>query len=807
MRDVFLTVLNMSLTGSLVILAVLLLRLALRKAPKVFSYALWAVVLFRLLCPVTLESPLGLLPADRTQSAGIGSQSVILPQTHAPTITAPANDPSAGQSSQTTPAQSGIQTVTPNVTAPAKRASIDWVLVGSIVWLTGVFVMLAWSVIALLRLRRRLAEAVPLAGERDVWLADHIPSPFVLGLFRPKIYLPGRMSGAERDYVLLHERTHIRRLDPVFRALAWLALALHWFDPLVWLAFHLAGKDMEMSCDEAVLRRMGRDIRSDYSASLLRLSVGKRLSVGPLAFGDGDPKSRIKNVLNYKKPAFWVILAALVAVLAAGAALATDRAADKPSDDAAVYTLVEEESSLGTPLYSVRIDAPEGDFVWRAPYMAASFILTAEGYLDFEPTTALHPWFKEYDGVYYGTAYWSEWLSRDSITVDFVTALSSVEPLPSFTVDLTNGVLTLSGGTDSPFTDEEMLSMARRLAELIRGAEGYYIIQTGGYVPGLNETPWLPEDAVYSLDSLGRVEIQGLDSGRTPLWVPPGGGATFSELGWFSADAPFFLNSYFETHPHMLSAYWTDESKTTIQVNFFSASSDLNVLAALPQNFSVYLPTGAVEVTGWSGSYLDTDGPHPYEFTGEEMQYMGGVLAALIQGAEEYYAYQTSGAIPPGPAELWWEQDRDIDKQIFRNTTLQLPEYPGVTFRNTGYSVTAVENGVETELITGMPVWNIYLCDLTGDGRRDLCATVSYGSGMVDDHIVVYDHAAHALYTLWDRGTYDYVLKLVDGALWAECYPYMVHRTGESLLSEGPLVLLPGDGETGSRLGILPAQE
>ena len=335
MEALFLKVLRMSATASAVILAVLLARLLLRRAPKAFSYALWAVVLFRLLCPFSIESAFSLLPAVQTRPSGDGMGTVqiytgisavnnqvngYLSEHPYPVASVPA--PAQGVSTNPgVPAESAA----PMEAAPAEKTPINWLGLGQWVWLAGVALMLAYSLVSLLRLRRRLVGFVPLEGEKNVRLADHIPSPFVLGVFRPKIYLPSGLPENERDYILLHERTHIRRGDHIFRALAWLALAVHWFNPLVWLAFHLAGKDMEMSCDEAVLRKMGRDVRADYSSSLLRLSTGRRLPAGPLAFGEGNPQSRIKNVLHWKKPARWVMAAALAAVVCAGVALATDR--------------------------------------------------------------------------------------------------------------------------------------------------------------------------------------------------------------------------------------------------------------------------------------------------------------------------------------------------------------------------------------------------------------------------------------------------------------------------------------------------
>lgn len=329
MENLFFIVVGMSLTGSFVILFVLLARLVLRKAPKIFSYALWAVVLFRLLCPFTRDSEFSLLPSKQMVYAdgrGGGTDQVIQIQTGIPAVDRPVNDFLVDH-----PYQAG-QPVVIGGDPEENLAPIinqlgpvpDWRTVPAVIWLAGFAVLMSYSLISLLRLRWKLVGAVPLEGEKNVRLADHIPSPFVLGVFRPRIYLPSGLPEGERDYILLHERTHIRRGDHILRALAWLALAVHWFNPLVWLAFHLAGKDMEMSCDEAVLERMGRDIRADYSTSLLRLSQGGRLPAGPLAFGGSGFQSRIKNVLKYKKPAFWVAPLALVGVLGLWVALATN---------------------------------------------------------------------------------------------------------------------------------------------------------------------------------------------------------------------------------------------------------------------------------------------------------------------------------------------------------------------------------------------------------------------------------------------------------------------------------------------------
>ena len=337
MHRLFPIVCNMSLTASVVILAVLAVRLLLRRAPKVFSYALWAVVLFRLLCPVSVTSTvslLGTLGAPAQERTAVTSVVEYVPadivRNMAPTVTPLPQEPF--------PAEPGenIVSTAPSVTQPAAAPASPLsgpVAVLTLTWLTGMALLLLYSVISLLRLRRRLVGAVRL--EDNIYLADYIPSPFVMGLFRPKIYLPSTLTETERGYILRHEQYHLRRRDHVVKLLSFLALCVHWFNPLVWAAFILAGKDMEMSCDEAVVRELGEDIRADYSASLLSLATGRRIVAGmPLAFGEGDTGGRIRNLLNWKRPQPWIIaVCAVVCVGLIALCAANPKGSGTPTED------------------------------------------------------------------------------------------------------------------------------------------------------------------------------------------------------------------------------------------------------------------------------------------------------------------------------------------------------------------------------------------------------------------------------------------------------------------------------------------
>ena len=335
-------ILNMTLTASIVIVLVLLARLVLRRAPRICSYALWLVVLFRLLCPVSLTadiSLMGLLDTPVTEVTAHTSAAAYVPRdvVHNPEPSVKLPVPGMGEAITEALPQGEEQTVADPLEAP--------VAIATIIWMAGTAAMVIYGVVSLLRLRRRLVGAVPL--EKGVYLADHIETPFVLGLFRPKIYLPSALPEGERGYILLHERHHIRRLDHVVKLLAFLSLCIHWFNPLVWIMFVLLGRDMEMSCDEAVMKKLGEAVRTDYSASLLRLATGRRFSAGaPLAFGEGDTRDRVVNVLKWKRPRLWAVLAGVAACVAVIAACAVNPGVRTAGQYASMEDYIQQQMEL-----------------------------------------------------------------------------------------------------------------------------------------------------------------------------------------------------------------------------------------------------------------------------------------------------------------------------------------------------------------------------------------------------------------------------------------------------------------------------
>lgn len=333
----FAAVVNMSITASVVIAVVLLARLALKGAPKRFAYALWAVVLFRLLCPVALPSPVSLLQTLGSPAAEAGRMEYVsLEREPMETTIQTISDfhaPEAATEPAAPPADDARDTV--SVTALSR------------LWILGAVILAAFQGVQLLRLRRRLIGAAHL--QENIYLADHIPAPFVLGLVRPKIYLPSALTEAERPYILLHEQHHIRRGDHVFKLLALIALCLHWFNPLVWLSFVLSSRDMELSCDEAVLRRAGEDIRAAYCTSLLRCSGGQSMAlIAPLAFGARAARARIRSVMRYRKPSRWSVAASILACLCLTACLASNPEPVEQAADAVTATLTDGTTSPQT---------------------------------------------------------------------------------------------------------------------------------------------------------------------------------------------------------------------------------------------------------------------------------------------------------------------------------------------------------------------------------------------------------------------------------------------------------------------------
>ncbi len=318
MAEIFQKALNMSIAAGWLILAVIALRLLLRRAPKRFRLLLWAVVGLRLALPWSIESALSLIPSAQTLPEGIMLE-------RAPVL-------DTGISALNGAINPGFTAAfTPELGASANPLQV-LLPIAAALWMLGAAAMLLWALVSWLRLRKRVREAVRL--EENVYECE-IASPFVLGLFRPRIYLPFSLENGERELVLAHERAHITAGDHIIKPLGWLLLAAHWYNPLVWLAYALLCRDIELACDERVVRGLSLSDRADYSQALLDLSRPRGgVRACPLAFGESSVKGRVKSVLSYKKPAFWLVLLAVVVCVGAAVCFLTDPKEEaEPVDD------------------------------------------------------------------------------------------------------------------------------------------------------------------------------------------------------------------------------------------------------------------------------------------------------------------------------------------------------------------------------------------------------------------------------------------------------------------------------------------
>ena len=460
MSELFLEIVNRSIAASWIVIAVLILRFCLKKAPKWVNVLLWGIVAVRLIFPFSIESALSLIPSAETVSPSIMMEQTPSVQTGVPAL------------------DQVINPLIDHSLSPAPGASANplqiWISVMAAVWLAGAAALLLYSAISCWRLRRRVCEAVILRD--NIYQSENVCSPFVLGIIRPKIYLPYHMDKREMDHVIAHEQTHIRRRDHWWKPLGFLLLTVHWFNPLLWLGYILLCRDIELACDEKVIREMGSEQRADYTQALVSCSVSRRsIAACPLAFGEVGVKTRVKSVMNYKKPAFWIILASALICAAAAVCFLTDPKTERSS-------------------------------------------------------------------------------------------------------------------------------------------------------PSVGDN------------------VSGLGPAQTEKWF----------------------------------------------------------------------------------DYLET------------------------------------------PEEMNWDGRLEI----------ALPEYPGVTFRWYPEKMEAVTENEITPLYTGMPIWNTYFCDLTGDGLPELCSTITFGSGIIDSRVIVYDYANGASYTLEDRGKYDYSLRL-DGSDGSLCVVQRAHDSGD----------------------------
>lgn len=338
LEQIFLKVIDMSRAASMVIVIVFLARILLKRFPKYISYMLWGVVFFRLLCPVTLESEISPVPKlkpafyDYISERDVAFREEGQDELFIDGFTA--IDP--GRESENVPETESVTAAEfppiENIEVPGAAWQELLILFGKYMWVSGIGILFLYCVISVVKMRYKVSVSVPLKD--NIYVTDERISPFVMGILKPRIYLPEGLSGKEQEYIILHERFHIRRLDHVIKPLAFAAVCIHWFNPLVWIAFLFFCKDMEMSCDEAVIKRMGESVRADYAASLLALSTQYRIIRGiPVDFGEGDTKDRVKNLAAFRKTKKSVAAVLVAGVVILIVCLASTRKTPVPDTD------------------------------------------------------------------------------------------------------------------------------------------------------------------------------------------------------------------------------------------------------------------------------------------------------------------------------------------------------------------------------------------------------------------------------------------------------------------------------------------
>ena len=565
MNELFLKIINMSISASWLVLAVLILRFVLKKAPKWINVLLWGIVAIRLICPFSFESTLSLIPSAETIPLNIGMDTT-------PTI-----------NSGISAINNAVNPIIGQSNTPMAGASVNLlqITIGiyEYIWIFGMIALALYTAISYWRLRRKVDTAV--RYKDNIFQSENVSFPFVLGIIKPRIYLPFKMNGQYLEYVVAHEQAHICRKDHWWKPLGFLLLMIHWFNPLMWLAYVLLCRDIELACDEKVIKELGNEQRGDYTQALVACSVNRRMIVAcPLAFGEVSVKERVKSVMNYKKPAFWVIIIAVIICVGVAACFLTNPKQDR---------------------YTLRIVVPAG--------------------------------------------------SQEKFV----------------------------------YTDEEVSTIRNSIK-------------------------------IWSGDGLGDTEVILSPVNKTTE------------------------TRYTATYlTHGMPVEFDAEKDTWFKIG-------VNMQNSTNEDIIVYVEVENVEVR----------------------------IVDEINSVIKWFDYT--------------ENPSAMDDE----STINLPIYPDVTFSYNQAQIIASkpfdtsELTDHTILITGMPIWNAYFADLTGDDYPEICATYTFGSGIIDSRIIIYDYAKGSSYELSDRGYFDFTLRLneADGYLYVDKTKYNT----DELVETGRLV-------------------
>jgi len=600
LKIVFLKLANMSISASWLVLAILALRLVLKRAPKWVNVLLWGIVAIRLICPFSIESFLSLIPNAETIPMSIEMDAK------------PAID------SGVTVVNSVVNPIisasfTPNPAASANPLQI-WIPLIAVVWLFGMVLLFLYTLISYWRLHCKVSAAVRYRD--NIFQSEHVSTPFVLGIVKPRIYLPFHINEQNLQHVVAHEQAHIRRKDHWWKPFGFLMLTIHWFNPFIWLAYMFLCRDIELACDEKVIKDLNNEQRANYTQALVACSVNRRMIAAcPLAFGEVDVKERVKSIMNYKRPTLWIIVTALVVCMVVAVCFLTNPV--KKST-----TVMSGEYFISDMLYG------------HSPYNEENFFPSDR----YSVSSEFHLYEKNADGLW--------------------VRLGAMEAYP--------------------LTNKELYS--------------------------------------YNLE------------------------------GW---------------HRHYPVKKITDAYILRIESDFF-------YMIFQTKDGNTYLAYGWEDVAerGQPGS----------DDTGLRRLYQ--LEPATHSSVTKWFDYTDD------PSEMSYEEE----------LTIHLDEFPNITFRYTPYDITATtsleDSNTEEKviLISGMPIWNAYFCDLTGDGLPEICAQTSYGSGIIDSRVIIYDYANDIIHKLVDRGNHDYYLRMENGCLYVDKW---VYNSGD-IVASGKLIFKDG---------------
>ena len=772
MSDLFLKIINMSISAGWIVLAVLLLRFALKKAPKWVNVLLWAIVAVRLICPFSIESALSLIPSTETISPGIMMEQTPAIQTGVPAINSVVN-PVIGQSFAPTPG------------ASANPLQI-WIPILAIIWAVGIAALLIYAAVSYWRLRRKVSEAVILRD--NIFQSENVASPFVLGIIKPRIYLPYHIEEQDLTHVVAHEQAHIKRRDHWWKPLGFLLLTIHWFNPLMWLAYVLLCRDIELACDEKVIKDLGNEQRANYTQALVSCSVNRRMIAAcPLAFGEVGVKDRVKSVMNYKKPAFWIVVVAIIACIVVAVCFLTNPA--KPQDS---LKLIDRDTPAGANevIYSANFDNQvhsgwiyaeqwsNGECVRSSPVLLTKDVekiyLRTDVRKEAGASVGVDVQIDTYGSggsliTYFAYPEANAFLGW-SFTARELNESVAVEPqkdiiLAAMAFDAGNGIRAFD--CQSLEIEPERLENADYMI-VIRACfenESMLYNQPYGVVEVTYESPLTSFSMVaqentpeYMLDENHHL-YSVKEYSQAPDWTDLG------EISEVTITKENFDDLFRDSSG---DGWFNRESASSIRKNTAKAWSviyDQERLYYILQqkNGELFLAYGYYD-------YSEKDDPGSDDTYIRWLYRLAPQSSPVSASVTKWFDYIES------PEEMKWDGRLEIN----------LPEFPDVTFRWYPEKMEAVTDDEIIPLYTGMPIWSAYFCDLTGDGMPDLCSALSMGSGLIDNRVIIYDYVNGASYELSDRGNFDYYLRLneADGQLYVDKKANM----DEELLSTGRLV-------------------